>query len=197
MLLFILALCLTNYHANLRWGTLIGFVVRVAMVDDGRCPLKIFTASRNYSIKLLGIVWIWSCFIIIQAYSGHLTAMITRPILEKQINSIEDLISQNNLMWNLNRGTEIYDYLKASESLRPLYDRAIKPSETDWDDEDMEYYCWSKEEMDSGTFVSICDHYSILNDNSMDFSENGKCNFYTIMETFFTTPSAIALQVVS
>ena len=190
--IFLLTLCVANYRGELGWGTLIGFMLRVAMIDDGRCPLKIFDTSRNYSIKLLGVVWILTCFIIIYSYSGNLTATLVRPTLKKPINSIESLLSQNDLKWNLEEDYEQTEYLKASESLRPLYDRAGKAPEGDW----AGHYCWAnREEMDSGSFVSICDHYSILGDKAMDFSETGKCNFYTIKETFFTTPSAMALQV--
>ena len=193
--IFILSLCVANYRAKVGWGTLIGFILRVAMVDDGRCPLKIFNVSRNHSIKLLAVVWIWACFILIQAFSGNLIAILTRPTLEKPINSVEDLLTQNDLKWNMNHeehGLEIYEYLKTSESLRPLYDRAGKPPKGEW----VGHYCWhNREEMDSGSFISICDHYGILNDKAMDFSETGKCNFYTIEETFFMTPAVMAVQV--
>ena len=192
--IFILSLCVANYRVNLGWGALIGFMLRVAMIDDGQCPLRIFNVSRNRSIKLLAVVWIWACFILVQSYSCNLIAILTRPTLKKPIDSIEDLLAQNDLKWNINLdyGLEYHEYLKASESLRPLYDRAGKPPDGEW----AGYPCWhSREEMDSRSFVSICNHYSILLDQAMDFSETGKCSFYTIDETFFTTPSVMAFQV--
>ena len=49
--------------------------------------------------------------------------------------------------------------------------------------------------MDIGTYVSLCHYQSIRVDKSRDFSETGKCNFYTTEETFFTTPQVMAFQV--
>ena len=92
--------------------------------------------------------------------------------------SLTDLISHN--------------YLEESESLRPLYDLAEKGNNWTWN---TDFPCFSKEELEAGTYVSICDHQNIQSSKSTDFSETGKCNYYTIEETFFTTPQVMAFQV--
>ena len=89
-------------------------------------------------------------------------------------------------------GYDVWEYIKESKDLRPLYERAGVPPLGAW----AGYNCWyNREEMDSGLYVSICDHYNLLMDKARDFSETGKCNFYTIEETFFATPSVMAFQV--
>ena len=182
---------MTNYRENLSFGALVEFVLRVVMVDDGRVIYKIFKASRNNSLKLLGLIWMWACFVLIQSYSGNLTAILTRPILEMPINSIQDLINQQEFKWSLDDdGNDLVEYLKTSESLQPLYDLAVKDSA--WK---LYYQCFAKEEMDIGTYVSLCHYQSIRVDQSRDFSETGKCNFYTPEETFFTTPQVMAFKV--
>ena len=181
-----------NYGGVLGWETLVGFVLRVAMIDDGRYPFKIFNESSNNPIRMLGIIWIWACFVLLYAYSGNLTAMLTRSILTKPINSIEDLLNQTDFKWSLvDDGHDLVEYLKVSESLRPLFDLAGKDVEPDFSS-----YCWyNKEERDSGTHVTICDYQSIRLEKSIDYSETGKCNFYNIDETFFVTPQVMAFQV--
>ena len=190
--IFTLALLATNYRRNLSWETLIGFVLRVAMVDDGKYPFKVFNnVKQNNSLKLLAILWMWACFILIQSYAGNLIAILTRPTLKKPIDSLEDLLTQKDLKWNLaDDGNDIVEYLKTSESLQPLYDLAEK--DNDWN---LWYQCFSREAIDAGTYVSICHDQSIRFDKSEDFRKTGKCNFYSLDETFFTTPQVMAFQV--
>ena len=187
-----LAMFATNYRQNLTWETLVGFVLRVAMVDDGKYPLKVFNnTKRNKSLKFLAILWMWACFILIQSYAGNLIAMLTRSTLKKPINSLEDLLNQTDLKWNLvDDGNDLVEYLKTSENLRPLYDLAEK--DNNWA---LKWQCFSQEAMDAGTYVSICNDLSIRFDKSYDFKKTGKCNFYTIEETFFTTPQVMAFKV--
>ena len=184
---------LVKYQTDIDFETLVSFVLRTAMVD-GRYSFNRIDSKGNKSLKLLGIIWIFVCFNLIQSYDGNLTAMLTRPTLKKSINSIQDLINQPDLKWSLmesENGNDLVEYLKTSETLRPLYDLA--EASKVW--EPHMYQCFSQEEVDAGTYVSICDYQNIQFDKSADFSATGKCNFYTTEETFFTTPQVMAFQV--
>ena len=196
----ILAMWLANLHAKFDFGTLLGFVIRVAMVDDGRYMHKIFDSKGNMCLKLLGILWVWACLILTESYKGNLTAMLTRPTLRKTINSVEDLLNQNDIKWAIDdNGYDIIEYLKASPDgspLRRLFDMAEKISYDDFgEDEWWEYTCFTNKQRDAGNYAAICDDKSIRQMKSYDYGKTGKCNFYTIKETFFTAPAVMAYQV--
>ena len=193
----IVVMCLLNYHVVIDWETIVSFVIRAAMVD-GRYPFKRIDSKGNKSLKLLGIIWIWACFILIQSYDGNLTAMFARPTMEKTIRNVEELLNQNAITWALDdNGVEIVEYLKASpngSNMRRLFDQAeiFRPEGTDG-----EFYspCYTIEQRDAGTYASICYDKGIKDLKSRDFSDTGRCNYYTTEEKFFTTPAVMALQV--
>ena len=196
----ILAMWLANLHAKFDFGALLGFVIRVAMVDDGRYMHKIFDSKGNVCLKLLGILWVWACLILIESYKGNLTAMLTRPTLRKTINSVEDLLNQNKIKWAIDdNGLEIIEYLKASpegSTMRGLFDMAEKISYDDFgEDEWFEDPVFTNKQRDAGNYAGIGDVKSIRMMNSYDYGKTGKCNFYTIEETFFTAPAVMAYQV--
>ena len=68
-----------------------------------------------------------------------------------------------------------------------------------WDDlgEDVWYEdnCFTNKQRDEGNYAAICDDTSIRQIKSDDYGKTGKCNFYTIKETFFTAPAVMAYQV--
>ena len=49
--------------------------------------------------------------------------------------------------------------------------------------------------MQSLRHASLCDETSIMALISDDFTENGKCNFYTIADRFLVTSGVMAFQV--
>ena len=190
-------MCLMNYYVGIDLDTIISFVIRAAMVD-GRYPFKRIDSKGNISLKLLGIIWIWACFTLIQSYDGNLTAMRARPTLEKTITSVTELLNQNEITWALDdSGLDIVEYLKASpngSNMRQLFNQAemFQPEGTN-----DEWYspCYTHEQRDAGSYASICFEKGIMDLKSQDFSDTGKCNYYTIDETFFTTPAVMAFQV--
>ena len=116
----ILSMWVANHHATIDLETILGFVTRVAMVDDGRFMLKIFDLKGNLLLNMLGILWIWACLVLNESYKGNLTAMLTRPTLKKTINSVEDLLNQDEIKWAIDdNGLDITEYLKASPKAFP------------------------------------------------------------------------------
>ena len=194
--MFILSMGLANYffYKYIDWGIVVDFVLRVAMVDER--PIQSFILKMKYQ-KIMAIVWMWALFILSQAYAGNLTAMLTRPILEKTIHNIEDLLNQTDIKWSLeDSGTEIFEYFKVSSpgsTMRGLLDKAETGIE--WETEDIYSPCYTSEQRNARTWASICDVTSIDQTKSRDFSDTGKCNYYTIEDTFFTTPAVMAFQV--
>ena len=186
-------MCIVNYNVGIDVATFVGFVLREIM-DNGGNQFITINSKGNKSLKLLSMIWILACFVLVRSYYGNLTAMLTRPSMEKSINSIEDLLNQTYFKWILNPGgNELNSYLKASDTLQPLYEMAEQKPE--WDKWAPPYQCFSREELEVGSYVSICYDVQIRFDKSWDFKETGRCNFYTIDETFLTNPNVMAFQV--
>ena len=193
--LLILAMGLTNYifykHAD--WENVINFVLRVAMVD-GR-SIKSCRLNMKYQ-KLIAIVWMLAIFVIAQAYAGNLTSILTRPILRKSVKNVEDLVNQTEIKWaSVDEGAEIYEYLESTPSgstMRRLFEQAEKVAES----ASAHRYspCYTIER-NARSWASICDIIDIDKLKSHDYGETGKCNYYTIDDTFFTTPAVMAFQV--
>ena len=55
--------------------------------------------------------------------------------------------------------------------------------------------CLTNKQKDAGNYATVCDDKSITIMKSNDYKKTGKCNFYTIEETFFTAPAVMAYQV--
>ena len=191
----ILTMIISNFHVNIAWETLASFVLRFIMVD-GRYPFTIINLKGSKSQKFLAIIWIIACFILIQSYDGNLTAMLTRPRLEKPIKTVEDLVNQNKIKWTLSDdGMEVTEYLKASphgSPMRRLFDQGKDDITVD---EPWHSACFTTKQWRRRTHAAICDSKSVEMIQSRDFSEDGTCNYYTIATTFFTTPAVMAFQV--
>ena len=194
--LFSLAMALTNriFYKHMDWENVIAFVLRVAMVDVG--PVESYKIEMKYQ-KLMALVWIWALFVLTQSYAGNLTSMLTRPILIKNIKSVEHLVNQRNVKWaNVDEGAEIYEYLESTSpgsTMRKLFDQA--EPRTDSTSGHSDDPCYTLEQRGARNWASICDINDIDKLKSRDFGETGKCNYYTIDDTFFITPAVMAFQV--
>ena len=148
----------------------------------------------------MAIVWMWALFILTQSYAGNLTAMLTRPVLKKTITNAEDLLNQTDVKWALeDDGNEIAEYLKDSSpgsTHRRLYGQAeLDIWLPEWESGDSYSPCYTIGQRNAGTYASICDKISISQTKSRDFRDTGKCNYYTVKDSFFTTPAVMAFQV--
>ena len=195
--ILILTMILSNYYVNIPWAKLVSFVLRFIMVQDGRYPYKIINLKGSKSQKLLGMIWIVACFILIQSYDGNLTAMLTRPTLEKTIKTVEDLVQQTHIEWSSwGDGMEITEYLKQSPPGSPL--KRLHDQSKSWimvEGEPWHSACFTIRTWNSGKDAAICDSKSTKSTLSKDFGEDGLCNFYMIDNTFFTVPAVMAFQV--
>lgn len=54
------------------------------------------------------------------SYSGILTAMITLPRVTIPIDSLADLVAQDELPWKVEGGTSLHQYFKVSASSHQL-----------------------------------------------------------------------------
>ena len=192
--IFILAMGITNY-ADIQWGRIAGFVLRVAMVD-GRFSFKVINSKGNAYQRALAIIWIWAFLILVHAYDGNLIAMITTPKVEKLVQNTADLTNQNDIDVVIDPLLpEVHEYMNSSSvgsTMRKLYD-ITEVGHTEKD----EWFsaCYTVKLLHAGTYASICDSKSVQDLKSQNFSDIGTCNFYTTDDTFFMSPAVMAFQV--
>ena len=193
--LLILAMGLTNYRADIPWGRIAGFVLRVAMVD-GRFSFRIMNSKGNAYEKGLALIWIWVFFILVHAYDGNLIAKITTPTVEKSIRNTDDLINQNDIDVVIDPSLpEVTEFMKSSpagSTMRKLNDitKVYHTGRDEWFSA-----CYTVKLLHAGTYASICDSKSVQILKSRNFSDIGTCNFYTTEDTFFMSPAVMAFQV--
>ena len=193
--IYLIAMGLTDYLycGAIDWDELSGFIIRNALSEQNcRFP----TRAQAYQ-KILIITWIWSMLVIVHAYSGNLTAMLAKPKLQTPIQTLDELMNQEEISWVIEKETLPEFYMKTSQTgtiMNKLYNEAtLVPHLTP--EEQIKYGCYAAKLKGSGKFGSICDVGGILHMYARDFSETGKCSFYLLEEKFLSSVYAMALQV--
>ena len=152
--------------------------------------------DRKFYSTILIVIWIWSCFIIIKSYAGNLTAMITRPKLDFKFTKMEDFLEQEEMSLVIEDGVEMIGLMKQAPINSPMRQIIEKASRLPVDlDTKWSSGCFTESTQYSGKHASICDMQAITHLISSDFSENGKCNWYTMTKGFYHGSLAMAFQV--
>ena len=178
------------------WDKICGFVLRNAFSEQN--SISIINHIQVYQ-KILITVWLWSVLVLVQAYAGSLTAILAKPIFQEPINSLDELLIQNEVPWVMEKGVWV-EYLASTavsgSAMKQLYDRATFMSPLSPQERGM-YGCYTaKIKQERKKFASLCDKGSIMAMISQDFSKTGKCNFYRTEDKLFTSmASHIATQV--
>ena len=138
--------------------------------------------------------------VIVQAYSGNLTAMLAKTKLQQPIQTLEELMNQREMSWTLEKGgvaEYVMKYItQEGSTMKNLYNGASLVSRLT-SEEYVEYggpVAKLKAEGKSHT-GSICDANQIFQMFHRDFGETGKCNFYLLEEDFFSVMSYMAFPV--
>ena len=197
MVILILAMVQRPLTRVYIWKASMEFVVRNILSEGGyyrRAKKTIFNTMFYHNF--LFVIWIWACFIIMKSYAGNLTAMITRPKLNMKFTELEHLVNQDEVTLVIEDGVEGIEYMKQYDSdyvLRQIIDKTERLS-TGWEVE-WTSNCFTDATQYTGRHASICDSQGITHLISSDFSENGKCNWYTLKRGFYYGPLAMAFQV--
>ena len=179
------------YHGSVQWDKLSGFIIRNALSEQNSS----LPNNSNIYQKIFIITWVWSIIVLVNAYSGNLTAMLAKPALKNPISTLEGLISQNKIELAIEKGTTA-EYLsstaEAGSTLKKLYERAtIVPLLSAM--ERMKYGCYMKPNV-----ASLCALGDILTSMSYDFTLNGNCNYYLLEELILPSKAShFAVQVVT
>ena len=181
------------YCRVIHWDVICGFLIRSLLSEQN---FGLPDRAQAYQ-KILIITWIWSMLVIVQAYSGSLTAMLAKPKLQTPIRTLDELMNQEEIPWVIEKLSAFDTYGKTTESgtvMNKLYNGGtLMPSLNT--PEKIKFGCYSAKLKGSGKFASICHRPEILYMYSNDFNENGKCNYYLLEENFLSSGEAMALHV--
>ena len=169
------------------WSRVSGFVIRNALSEqNGGLPEH---ASARVHQKILVIIWLWCTLVLVQAYSGNLTAMLAKPKLDTPIRNLDNLLEQEEISWIIRDGSPEERFMRGSESgsvKNLLYQQAMIMPNNGING------CESAEIRDS---ASICRGNALRQMIAEDFSSTGKCNFYIVQEKILSTYYSVAFQV--
>ena len=177
------------FYGYFHWKEVFGFVIRNAFSEHADFPDN----RRKYQ-KLLIIIWVWSTFVLVQAYAGNLTALLTLPRIPDPIRNAEEFLDQTEISLFMEKGNTATFYFREAgqDSVeRKLYERATVSgplSSADW----VQWPCFTEEVFHKGSHAAVCNSGGIPALFSLDFSKNGHCNFYTTEDKFITTFATIA-----
>ena len=135
--------------------------------------------------------------VIVQAYSGSLTAMLAKPKLQAPIRTLDELINQEEISWVIEKQTEFENYVKTTESgtiMNKLYNGATLMPLLNNPDRG-KFGCYSAKLKGSGNFASVCSLIDIMFMYYNDLNVNGKCSYYLFEEKFLSSGEAMAFQV--
>ena len=193
--LYIIAMGLAHYSysGSADWDTLSGFVLRNALSEQtGTIPDQ----SKTYH-KILIITWVGFTLILVYAYAGSLTAMLSKPILQNPIKTLEELARQNKIPWVIEKGSMAEFHMRTAlpgSTMSLLHQKAglvphLTPREIS------KYGCPTAKLKQKGRIATFCEIHVIWLMMAKDFSATGKCNYYLIEERLISSMRGAAFQV--
>ena len=111
--IYLIAMSLTDYFycRDIDWDSLCGFLIRnVLSEQNSSLPHR----AQAYQ-KILIITWVWAMLVIVQAYSGNLTAILAKPKLKTPIGTLQELVNQEEISWVIEQETLVEFYMKTSQ----------------------------------------------------------------------------------
>ncbi|XP_068216982.1 glutamate receptor ionotropic, kainate glr-3-like [Palaemon carinicauda] len=137
--------------------------------------------------RFLAATWLLATIILISAYSGILVAMLTLPKVIIPIDSIDDLVHQNDIQWKLMLNTHTTKVLQESkeESRRLAFERK-SGFLRDCNE--------NRTELVEGKFAAICPQIRAKQILMWDYSNTRKCRVYIAKERVNFDMLAFALR---
>ncbi|XP_050693218.1 probable glutamate receptor isoform X2 [Eriocheir sinensis] len=147
--------------------------------------LKVFTQEGSADVppfdgsRVLATVWLLASLVFMSSYSGILTAMLTVPRVTIPIDSLADLVAQDELPWRLEAGSFMFQYFQeAKDGVRRKVFEGHAGTFAD---------CWAaRQDIAGGQYAGICDRTTMKKAMSWDFSTSGKCHLYISRENVYS-----------
>ena len=190
-----MALAYSLFSVSADWHTLSGFVIRNALSEQNyRIPHQ----AHAYQ-KILIITWLGCTLVLLQAYAGSLTAMLSKPKFPQPIKTLGELLRQKEISWAIEKGSMAEIYMQAATTgtmMNLLYKRAeFVPKLTTKERTMYGCYAYAAKQRGNGRFGSFCYLNYIWSMIARDFSATGKCNFYITEEKLVSEMSGAVFQV--
>ncbi|XP_063840062.1 probable glutamate receptor [Scylla paramamosain] len=130
--------------------------------------------------RMLVTTWLLASLVFMSSYSGILTAMLTVPRVTIPIDSLADLVAQDDLPWRLEAGSMMYSFFEESED--PIGRKVFLEKAGTFQD------CWAaRQDVASGEFAAICDRTTMMKAMSWDFSTTGNCHLYMSQQKVYSS----------
>ncbi|MPC24168.1 Glutamate receptor ionotropic, delta-1 [Portunus trituberculatus] len=125
--------------------------------------------------RVLVTTWLLASLVFMSSYGGILTAMLTVPRVTIPIDSMYDLVAQNDMPWKVEGGSMLYQYFQeATEGARR--EVFLRSSGTFKD-------CWeARQDLADGKYAGFCDDVTMIKVMAWDFETSGSCNVYIARE---------------
>lgn len=190
---FLGVMCFTNYiyGGSPNWEASWSFVLR-NVVSEHMSRLKL--PDKHLYQKLLIALWSWMTLVLITAYSGNLTAIITTPALKIPFTSADGMIRQTQIKWAAWDNSLFSKYANGRPHgtlLSNLIQQALLMSLKAPDREN----CYTSKLRESGDIASICDVTEARFLASRDYGKTGQCNYYLTDDKFLAADNFLAFQV--
>ncbi|XP_076068506.1 glutamate receptor ionotropic, kainate glr-3-like [Oratosquilla oratoria] len=124
-------------------------------------------------------MWLLLTLVLMNIYRGLLIAVLTVPRVTIPINSVQQLVLQDDLPWRLEQGGIILHTFKTANV--PIYDQLMDGSAGFFPD------CYAaRREIASGQYAALCDQLSGELMISKSFGAMGQCEFYSPRQIIVT-----------
>ncbi|MPC54251.1 Glutamate receptor ionotropic, kainate 1 [Portunus trituberculatus] len=130
--------------------------------------LKVFTQEGSEDVppftatRLLAAVWLLASMVFMSSYGGILTAMLTVPRVTIPIDSLADLVAQDDLPWTVESSSMMYQYFQeAKDGARKKFFDGLLSTIQD---------CYSsRHDIASSQYAAICDKTTMKKAMSWDY----------------------------
>ncbi|XP_045118446.1 glutamate receptor ionotropic, kainate 3-like [Portunus trituberculatus] len=160
--------------------TLVWVVKALTQEASSFSPLSPLTAGSEWlpphdAGRVLVTTWLLASLVFMSSYGGILTAMLTVPRVTIPIDSMYDLVAQNDMPWKVEGGSMLYQYFQeATEGARR--EVFLRSSGTFKD-------CWeARQDLADGKYAGFCDDVTMIKVMAWDFETSGSCNVYIARE---------------
>lgn len=72
--------------------------------------------------RTVAAVWLLASMVFMSSYSGILTAMLTVPRVTIPIDSVEDLVAQDDLPWTVENSSIMHQYYQVTDGYMDLWE---------------------------------------------------------------------------
>ena len=102
-----------NYFGQMKWEMFASFVLRACVME--RRGIISIPVNKLYQ-KILVLFWCLPLFVLITAYRGNMTALITKPTLDRPIENVNELVNQDEIGWTMVKGSSMIHSSKRAPS---------------------------------------------------------------------------------